>query len=325
MLNSLTSGESILEQEPTTYANKKIREYDFKTPKKLSKEQLKVISGIHENFARQLSSYLSGILRTYSEVNILSIEEQHYYEYNNALPDTVLIGVIEFSSNEGLILVDFSNSITYNLIERILGGGSRESSIIPDREFSEIEITLMERILKQITVFMKEAWLSLVDGDVSLKQIETNARLIQSISMDEIVVIVIMDVSIGNIKGTINLCIPCISIEPLIDKMNQHKYISKRTLDSSQEEIIKDSLTTNIKAAPLQVSAIFGETVLTLKEILNLQIGDVIKFDHDVGTNIKININNEDTWFLGVPGTKKNRKAVKINKVIQKKGPLYNG
>jgi len=323
LLNSLISGNEVI--EPTaqpTPGKKKIRDYDFKTPKKLTKEQIKIIMGIYENFARQLASYLSGILRSYTQINVISIEEQHYYEYNNALPDTVLIGVIEMNSPEGIILVDISNSITYHLIERSLGAGNREDPLIPEREFSDIEIALMERILKQIAFFSKEAWSGLVKTDAQLKLIETNSRLIQSISMDEIVVIIVMDVTIGNVKGIINVCIPCISIEPIINKLNHNRYSSKRVIDSTQEELIKDSLTTGIKAAPLEVTAILGETVLSLREIINLQIGDVIKFDLDVGSNIKLNINGVETWFYGTPGIKKNKKAIKVNKVIQKRGSL---
>ncbi len=318
LLNSLTNPVASLEQKPVLVSTKKVREYDFKTPKKLSKEQIKIVSGIYENFSRQLSSYFSGILRTYSQINIISIEEQHYYEYNNALPDTVLIGVIDLSTIEGAILVDISNSITYNLIERLLGGGARESSIIPDREFSEIEISLMQRIMNQIAVYTKDAWSGLAKAEASLKSIETNARLIQAIAMDEIVLIVIMEVNIGNIKGTINFCIPCMNIDPLINKISQNRYASKRVQDSAQEDIVKESLVHNVKQSPLEVSAVLGETVLTLQEIINLQVGDVIKLDNDVTSDIKININSNVAWFYGTPGVRKKKKVVKVNKVIHK-------
>ncbi len=317
LLNSLTNPGS--QEQKTVETNaKKVRDYDFKTPKKLSKEQIKIVSGIYENFSRQLSSYFSGILRTYSQINILSIEEQHYYEYNNALPDTVLIGIIDLSTIEGSILVDISNSITYNLIERLLGGGARESSIIPDREFSEIEISLMQRIMQQIAIYTKDAWSGLAKAEASLKSIETNSRLIQAIAMDEIVLIVIMEVNIGNIKGTINFCIPCMHIDPLINKINQSRYASKRLQDSAQEEIVKESLVSNVKESSLEVSAVLGETVLSLQEIINLQVGDVIKLDKDVTSDLKINIKNGATWFYGTPGVRKKKKVIKVNKVIYK-------
>jgi len=136
--------------------------------------------------------------------------------------------------------------------------------------------------------------------------------------MDEIVLIVIMEVNIGNIKGTINFCIPCMHIDPLINKINQNRYTSKRLQDSAQEEIVKESLVSNVKESSLEVSAVLGETVLSLQEIINLQIGDVIKLDKDVTSDLKININNGVTWFYGTPGVRKKKKVVKVNKVIYK-------
>ena len=304
---------------------KKVRDYDFKTPKKLSKEQIKIIMSIHENFARQLASYFSGILRSYCEINIISIEEQHYYEYNNALPDSILMGVIEVAPIEGVLLLDISNSITFNLVERLLGGGSRENTLIPDREFTEIEISLMDRIFKNMTAFIKEAWSGVMTVNTVLKQIETNARLIQSIPMDEIVIIIIMDVSIGALKGTINFCIPCINIETVIDNMSSNKYPTKKTIDIALEEKAKEQLSSNIRSAHLEVHAIFGETVLNIKDVLNLQVGDVIKFEQPLGDEVKINIKDSETWFYGIAGTKKNKKVVKISKVLQKRGGLNNG
>lgn len=320
LLKSLMENKETEAVEESFKPSKKVRDYDFKTPKKLTKEQIKVIMSIHENFARQLSSYFSGILRTYCEIGIVSIEELHYYEYNNALPDAVLIGVVEVNPIEGLLLVDISNSITFNLIERLLGGGSRESSLMPNREFTEIETSLMERIFKYMTTFIKESWLGFMNVSTSLKQIETNARLIQSIPMDEIVIIIIMDVSIGTIKGTINFCIPCINLEALIDNMSQNKYQLRKSMDSALEEKAKEQIQTNIKDAGIELRAVFGETVLSVKDVLNLQVGDVIKFDQPLFDEVKINIKDSETWFNGIVGTKRNKKVVKISKVLQKKG-----
>lgn len=323
LLKNLTSGEAAEPEFEKTA--KRIREYDFNTPKKLAKEQNKILIGIFEYFARQLSSYLSGIMRAYSQVSVISVEEQHYFEYNNALPDTIQIGVIEAPPIDGYILADISNSITFNLLERMLGGGSRESNIIPEREFTEIENSLMERIFKQIAVFTKEAWSDIVEADVSLKGVETNARLVQSIPMDEIVVIILMEIMIGNVKGSINFCIPCLNIEKILNRSNKNKYLAKRNYDSNIEDQITNSIKTNIKAAPIEISAIFGETVLSLRDILNLQIGDVIKFDQGMGSQVKIKLTDGDTWFYGVQGVKNNKKVIRVNNILHKRGSLRNG
>lgn len=309
LLSSLSKGETPLE-EPSS---KRVKEYDFKSPKKLSKEQLKTLTGLYETFARHLASYFSGILRFFCEVSVASIEELPYYEYNNSLPDSLLIGVIKAKPIEGNVLVDFSNTISFTIIDRLLGGNGE--GIIPNREFTEIEITLMERIFRQIALFTKEAWPHNMNMDSAFEQIETNARLVQSISMDEVVAIIVLDVKMGAARGTINMCIPCINLESIIDQINQSQYHSKRSLDAAHEELIKGSMLSHVKGSPLEIEGVFGQTVLTLREVLNLQVGDVISFDNSVDKNIKLNIGGR-TWFYGALGTKRNKKAVKISKVL---------
>ncbi len=311
ILSSFTAGNAEFEAEEE--GGRRIKEYDFKSPKKFSKEQTKIILGIYENLARHLSSYFSGILRAFCEISINSIEELPYYEYNNALPDSILIGRYDFKSLEGDVLVDISHNITFTLVERLLGGNGEGDPL--DREYTEIEISLMQRIFRQIAIASTDAWGSLLDMKCILKEIESNARLIQSMATDEAVLVIVMDVTIDQIKGTINFCLPCVNLENIIDHLSQNKYAAKKSNDKNYEEALKDAMVTHVNAAPLMMKAVFGETVLSLNDIVNLQVGDVIKFDQAVGSEIKVNI-SEKTWFLGIPGVKRNKKVIKISKVI---------
>jgi flagellar motor switch protein FliM len=313
LLSSMTKGEAAHEPEGRRRKSGKVKIYDFKSPKKITKEQIKILRGIHENFARHLSSYFSGILRAYCEINVVSIEEQPYYEYNNGLPDTVMIGVVDADPIEGSVLVDISNSVTFTLVERLLGGTGE--SAVPNREFTEIEISLMERIFRQIAVFMKDSWTNLINLNTSFVQIETNARLIQSMPMDEVVVIIMIDVNIGPAKGTLNLCIPCINLESVLEQLSQNKYHLNRAVDGTLEETNRQAMVSHIKASTMEGSAVFGATVLTLQEVMNLQAGDVIKFDQAVSSGVRIIIGGKP-WFCGIPGVRINKKVIKISKVI---------
>ena len=311
LLNSLSGGDASLQQPDMQCGG--VRDYDFKSPKKLTKDQIKVLMGVCENFARHLASYFSGILRILCEVSVVSIEEQPYYEYNNSLPDTLMIGVMEAKPIEGNILIDFSNNISFALIDRQLGGSGEGSAL--NREFSEIETALMERIFKQITLFTDESWSGLLNTKSEFKQVETNARLTQSMAMDEVVVIVLMDVKIGSAHGSINLCIPCINLETIIDESNRSRIQAKRSEDTEHENKIREALTLHVRGSPMELKGVFEQTVLTLREVVNLQVGDVIRFDQSADRNIRLCIEDK-TWFYGVPGIKHNKKAVKIIKVL---------
>lgn len=313
LLSELTSG-MVSYDDIETKNTKKVKEYDFKSPKKFTKEQLKLLNGVYEIFSRHLASYFSGMLRTVCQITVASIEEQPYYEYNNALPDSVLIGVMELKPLEGTVLVDISNPVSFAFIERLLGGAGNGVTVY-DREFTEIEIALMERVFKQIGVLTSEAWANHVEIEPNLQNIETNSRLIQSISMDEDVVIVVLDVSIKHIKGTICFCFPCMSLEPILDSINKSTYLMKRKIDSGQESVIKEAIANNIKNSEIEIRGIFGKTELTLKEILSLNTGDVLRLNQKVENDVKLTINDK-TWFYGIPGIRKNKKVIKINKVV---------
>lgn len=313
LLSSLLSGGTEGDSAEKT-PDRKIKEYDFKNPKKIAKEQLKMINSIFEHFSRHLSSYFSGILREYCEVNVISMDEQPYFEYNNSLPDSVLIGALEVKPIEGLMLIDFSNSISFTLIERLLGGNGEGS--VPERDFTEIETTLMTKVFRQIAVYMQEAWSGVIGAEASLKQVETNARLVQSMPMEEAVVLIIMEVTIGSVSGMINFCIPCINLETILDQLSQNRMNGKRSVDNVKEDTNRETMLSNIKRTPLVGNAVFGGTMLTLRDVMKLQVGDVIKIDQDIQSEVKINIGGR-TWFYGVPGVRRNKKAIKVSRVLE--------
>lgn len=312
LLNNLKSASSA-DPESEELNTKKVKEYDFKTPKKLTKEQIKILLGIHENFARHLASYFSGILRTYCEISVTSIEELPYYEYNNALNDSIMMGTFDMKPIEGSILVDISNSVTFALIDRLLGGTGNNISF--EHEFTEIEVSLMSKIFKQVALFMKEAWSNLVSVETEFQQVETNARLIQSMPMEEVVVLVMMDMSIGPVKGTIGLSIPCINLEGIIDQLSKNKMMPKRQSDQTQENLQRETVLNHIRDSALELHSILGETRLTIQEVANLQVGDVVRIGQRSEKYVKV-VAGERAWFYGIMGVSRNRKAIKVKKIL---------
>lgn len=313
LLNGLTSGELDYGEETQKPNERKVKDYDFRSPKKLTKEQMKTLFGIFENFSRHLASYFSGITRSFCEISVSSIEEQPYFEYNNALPDSILISVLDAKPIEGAVLMDFSNQVTFALIERLLGGTGE--SLTLDREFTDIEVSLMTGIFRKITEFMQESWSHYLHLDATLKQMETNSRLMQSMPMDETVVIIVMDATIRSVKGSISCCIPCINLEGILDQVTKDQFSSKRKLDKETDSLIEQTVLTKLKESPIEVIGLFGETVLTLRDVVNLQIGDVIRLDQRVDSSVKVLVDNK-VWFYGIPGIKKNKKVIKINTVL---------
>ena len=159
LLNQLTSGGPAASEDESA----KIKKYDFKSPKKFTKEQLRTLDGLYENFSRMLSSYLSGILRQFCEVTVLSIEEQRFFEYNNALPDSALIGKIDLKPvdkhySDGMLLMDMSTALGFFMIERLLGGAGTNYHLT--RDYTDIELAILDNVFTKILSRLQDAWCS---------------------------------------------------------------------------------------------------------------------------------------------------------------------
>lgn len=321
LLNSFsTVGSKAFEEIEAEDSSKKAKNYDFKTPKKFTKEKLKVIDGIFDNYSRLLSSYLTGLMRLYCKVNLLSIEEQKYYEFGNALPEYVFMGVVDMGVDdedvsETSILYQLSNPIVYSMMDRLMGGnGSTENT---NRDFTEIEISLMSGIIKKMINLLKEPWSTYIEINPELKTLETNARVMQSIAPEDVVIIVVLEIELKNVKNTITICIPALNLEEMMGKFND-RYGSKNSkrFDANKEAERRQEIMTGIKNTYLDIHAILSETQIDLYEILNLQVNDVIPLNMSIDKNINVKIGN-NLWFDGKLGIKNNCKAIKIDNIYK--------
>ncbi len=237
------------------------------------------------------------------------MDEHPYSEYNNALPDMVMTAVIDIYPLNFTILLDMSNNILFAIIEKMLGA-STESKTIPDREYTEIEITIMERVFKRLCIFIGDALQNIPDCRVTLRQIDTNSRFIRAIRMEEIVEVVVYNVTAGDIKGTLTACIPYTFVQAAVSMMEG----DNRTGDNSKlgEEERRKYLS-ELETTPVEVRGILGTAKLSMQDLYDLQVGDVIRLDQKNGDLILVTVNG-NKWFWGEPGIKKFCKAIRINK-----------
>lgn len=320
LLSSFSSeGAKALDEIEEQASEKKVKNYDFKMPKKFTKEQLKVIDGIFENYSRVLSSYLTGLLRVYCKVEVLQIEEQLYYEFNNALPDYVMMGMINMGVDDDDVIetnciLQLSNPISYTMMDRLMGGvGSYTEN---NRDFTEIEVGLMNSVLKKMAMLFKEPWGTYIEINPTLTTIETNSRVMQSISPDDIVIIVMLEMEIRDVKNTISVCIPALGLESIMAKFGDRWAKATKKLDPKRENERKLSLMDAIRDSELKINAILSETELDLYDVLTLQPGDVIPLNMPIDQNVVVKI-GDHVWFDGKLGVKNSKKAVKIDNIYK--------
>lgn len=315
LLNRLNKGGPIAETEDGDRA----KEYDFKSPKKFTKEQLKALDGLHENFSRMMSSYLSSLLRTYCEMEVVQIEEQTYYEYNNALPDSALLGIIDFfpkekDYNESFLIMDVSTAIGFLMVERLLGGSGKGYS--PNRDYTDIEIAIINTVFIKMTELLQESWGNYIDTDMSLRSIETNSRMMQALAPEDTVVIVMVDMKIGELKGNLNICIPGECLEEIIDSFSvRYMRASKKQQDPEKESAKKELILEELTESDLEITAILDNFQMRLRDITQLQVSDVVLLNKDIKSDIIVTVDNEP-WFTAKLGESRLKKLVKLNNSI---------
>ena len=311
LLQAVSSGEVDVEEIQEEENFNKVKKYDFRNPQKIAKDQLRTLEIIHENFTRLFQTFLSGYLRAPVKTSILTVDQYAYSEFSNAISNPAFLSIINFNPLNGQILIDMSTNIVFTIIDRLLGGDGEE--IDETRSFTEIEISLLQGMMNRVIGLLKEAWENVIELKPSLEKIEVNSQFAQIVPPNETVALVTLNISIGDVEGMINICIPYIVLEPILDKLSTkfwfssaRKEISKKDLEVMKERILETSV---------PVQAELGSTIIRVKDILNIQVGDVIKLNYNYNL-IKMRIGSK-VKFLGTPGVSNNNMAVKIVKAVK--------
>jgi len=309
LLTAWTSGEIDVAQIKEKPQDKKIRTYDFRRPHKFSKDQLRTLQIIYENFARSMASYLSGALRIFCDAEVAIVEPQTFHEFNNSLPENVVLAVVDFNPlKKNSVIVELPSDITFTIVDRLLGGSG--DAVAKARSFSEIEIALIERVVKKLLTIMCDSWITVIKADFKLVRTEISSQFVQIVSPNETMAIITINVDIGGVDGMINICIPHLVLEPIIENLSTKYWYSSRMVDDTNNKNA-DMLSKQIELADLELKAVLGCTSISVRDFLHLQRGDVIRLDKKVNHDIDL-FAGDIKKFYGNIGTKANNLAVRI-------------
>jgi len=316
LLNNLSSGDvSIQELESS---EKKIKEYDFRSPKKITKETIKLLKGIYENYCRMVTSQLTSSLRLMCDVTVEQVEESIFHEFNNALDDYVLMGLIDVkypdkTMADSQILMEVSKPLSFVIIDRLLGGSGEEYGNL--RDYTDIELSLLGNMIKQLVKLMGGTWESTMEIETELSKVETNARFIQSINYNDTVVIIVLNVSLNQSNGKLTICIPSSILDEIFKKASTMlRNNNKRSEQSIEEQ--RAAIMDSLKFSKLTVAGTLGNAQATLQDVVNMQVGDLIILDKRANADVDINVDGEK-WFEGKWGTRRNKGVIRINKIIR--------
>ena len=288
LLSSLMAGDSTPDPEVSEGPSKsKIREYDFRTANRFPKEQMRTFHVVFETFSQLFSNRLSSVLRVTCECEVLSIEECSYSEFNNSLPAPVVLAVVEMPPLFGSLLIQMSPEFSYMMISRLFGGGTAGEN---SKQFTEIELALVERVLRQATSVFDEAWDKVIELNTQIARIETSPQFAQITAPNEPVAVIILNITMGEETGLMSICIPHTAIEPVAQQLNTRMWFSGVAREDGKSEERAAILSNQLMQTPIPLTAFFEQTPATVSDIVNLQIGDVIKLDHSIEQPLTIRV-----------------------------------
>ena len=311
LLQALSSGELDVE-EMKDNGEKPIKNYDFARPSKFSKEHLRTLEIIFEHYGRLLSTNLPVYLRKNIQVEVMNSEAVTYSEFSNALSNPVLLGIVNFSPLKGSAILEVAGNLGYAMVDRMLGGDGVPLERM--REFSEIELLIIERIMSVCVNLLREPWINVVDLHPRLERIETNSQFAQIISPSEMIAIITINVKIGEIEGLMNICLPYLTLESVMDKLNTKYWFS--TMQDRDEQRYTDTIEALISKAPIPVKAILGNSTISVNDFVNLQLGDIIRLDSKVDQELEVYVGNIKK-FTALPGASGEQYAVRVTSVIR--------
>ena len=296
LLKALSSGELDVD-EMKDEDKKQVKNYDFARPAKFSKEHLRTLEIIFEHYGRLLSTNLPVYLRKNVQVEVMNSEAVTYSEFSNALSNPVLLGIVNASPLNGSIVIEMAQNLGYVVVDRMLGG--KGVPLDKPRDFSEIELLIIERIFNVAVDLLVEPWENVCELEPRLERIETNSQFAQIISPTEMIALVTLNVKIGDVEGLLNVCLPYLTLESIMDKLNTKYWYSSL-----------------ISKSPMPIKAVLGNSSISVNDFLGLQVGDIIRLDTKVDQELSVFVGSIKK-FTALPGETGDDYAVRITSVIR--------
>lgn len=302
-------------RSPDPRAPRRVRAYDFKRPDKFSKEQLRTLQVIHENFARLLTTYYTATFRTMVQLVVGSVDQSTYSEFIRSVQNPSVICPFTLSPLQGTCVLDVNPLVAFPMLDRMFGGPG--SALTQVRELTDIEKIVMQRVVQGTLSALREAWASVDEVNPEISGIEANPIFVQVAAPNEIVATIAIDVRVGEHVGVITLCIPHLTLEPILTKLSAHNRFagSARQVRAGDRPALEESM----GQALVPVTARLGQAELNIRELLQLAPGDLILLERRTDDHLEIFVGNQRR-FSGRPGQSRGRLAVEITGLLESGG-----
>lgn len=223
LLAALSAGEMSAEELKKEEEGRRVKTYDFRRALRFSKDQIRSLTRIHENFARLLTTFFSAQLRTYVQISVASADQIPYEEFVRSIPKMTIINVFEVPPLDGHVLLEVNPNIAYAMLDRVMGG--RGASMDKVEHLTEIETRIMSSLFDKAFAHWRDAWESVAEVDPLFVDFEVNPQFLRMIAPNDTVVVISLNTQIGEARGMMNVCIPHVVLEPIMPRLSVHYWM----------------------------------------------------------------------------------------------------
>ena len=316
LLNAARNGELDVDKPEEKSPEQKYRKYDFYSPRKFTKDRLKMLNSIFESYARVINSRINALLHATCEIEVDSVEEQRYYEFSNALTESDVLALAKIDQEqlqeESPILVHLDTEIVLTMVDRMMGGdGAPDSNLATDYKMTDLELNMYEDIIGSLIELLGGSWENYIGLKFEYVRTEVNPTLVQLIGFDETVILVGLDIKFPNCSGRMSLVLPGVMLTNIFAE------IGKSTARHVTGEDKSDEIFGSLRESDLEIVAELARTRLLLSDLYHLNVGDVVDIKQPKDSPIFLNIDGR-RWFDGRMGVHNKQKAVKIGETYIK-------
>jgi len=312
LLSALSSGTVSAEEIKAEPKKRRIKVYDFKRPDKFSKDQIRTLQMIHENFARLLNTFLSAHLRSLVLINVVSVDQLTYEEFVRSLPNPSVICIFQMWPLKGNVILEMNPNIVFAIIDRLFGGPGRPPS--KPRALTDIEEAIVRRVIGKALESFQEAWKQVIVIEPKMEAIETNPQFTQIVPPNDMVVIVTLQAKMGQAEGLINMCIPYLVLEPIMSKLSTSFWVAALVSKETSAESV-NILQRRLEKASIPLIVELGRTTLTVQELLEMSVGHVLQLETKITDELNVIIGQREK-FRGKPGLIGNKLAIQVSTIL---------
>ena len=260
--------------------------YDFRRPNKFSREHVRALQIVNETFARQFSNVLASTLRAVSQVTLTSVDQLTYDEYIRSTEAPAYLAILSLDPLPGGGILHLPLSVAMAAVDRLLGGSG--SGVYPNRPLSDIESGLVRGLTQRVLRELSYAFESLVAIDAQLVMQESNPQFAQIAAPTEMVVVASFDMRIGDQVGQATLCLPYSALQGVLDS-----FVGKTQFGghgAAERSAAQGQVATRLQQAVVEVNVAFNPITLSSRDIVGLQLGDVVPLNHRVDAPLTVSV-----------------------------------